>query len=229
MATTNTVTENIQPIYSSNTNSALAGGIQSMLGDSGYLNTVMSNWYDTAAGQGALGQYATYDQSQLDQYMNPYISNVIDANTAASNENLFNTIIPGVNSTFTGAGQFGSTRNGDFLTQAIQDQQQTLANTNATALYNAQNQANTNYLNWNQNVLTQSQNDLNNWTTQAGFPIGALNTLSSSANSIEPSTYQAQVTGAADSSDIQNWMTALGTASNAANDGSLNWLAGLWG
>ena len=160
-----TTSEYIQPQFSTDTNSAVAGGIQGMLGNDGYLNSVMGNWYNQTPSQGALGQYAQYDATKMDQFMNPYTSNVIDANNQASNQNLMENVMPGVNSTFTGNGQFGSTRNSDFLNRAIRDNQQTLNNTNATTLYNAQNQANTNYKDWTNMGTTAGQNDFNNWMT----------------------------------------------------------------
>ena len=192
----NTVTEYIQPTYSTDTNSAVAGGIQGMLGDNGYLNSVMGNWYGQAPNQGALGssvvgyqtqaptnwqtgaavgtnvgpgnvtydptrmgQFSlgntnydgtsaapfqantgynsqtanqnfigntTYDPSRTQGFLNEYASSVNDELARISNQNLTEKIMPEVNSTFTGAGQFGSTRNGDFLNRAIRDQNYSL-------------------------------------------------------------------------------------------------------
>ena len=224
----NTVTQNILPVYSTDTGSAVAGGIQGMLGDSGYLNNLMSNWYSQSPTQGALGQYAQYNQSTADQFMNPYISNVIDANTQQSNQNLLENVLPGVNSTFTGAGQFGSTRNSDFTERAIRNNQQTLANTNATSLYNAQNSALTNYQNWTQMGINAGQQDYTNWYQRVNYPVSALSSLAAAAKTIDTSGPLATVNGTADASDINNWVTALGAASNASQDWTLDWLAGLW-
>lgn len=99
---------------------------------------------------GLYQQNAAYDPNQIQQYLNPYVQNVVEANTNLSNRNLFENVLPNVSSTFTGAGQFGSSRNADFTNRAIRDQQQALANTNANVLLNAQNAANQNYLNWAQ-------------------------------------------------------------------------------
>ena len=224
-----TTSEYIQPQFSTDTNSAVAGGIQGMLGNDGYLNSVMGNWYNQTPSQGALGQYAQYDATKMSEFMNPYTSNVIDANNQASNQNLMENIMPGVNSTFTGNGQFGSTRNSDFLNRAIRDNQQTLNNTNATTLYNAQNQANTNYKDWTNMGTTAGQNDFNNWMTQANFPIGALGTLAGAANSIETNDPLAVSNNSASPTDLQKFVTAMSAANTGANDGTIDWLTGLLG
>ena len=224
-----TTAEYIQPQYSTDTNSAVAGGIQGMLGDNGYLNSVMGNWYDTPTGQGALGQYAQYDPSKMSEFMNPYTSNVIDANNQASNQNLTENILPAVNSTFTGNGQFGSTRNADFESRAIRDNQQTLNNTNATTLYNAQNQANTNYKDWTNMGTTAGQNDYNNWMTQANYPVSALGQLATASNAIETNEPLAVSSNTASPDAVSKMITALQAGNNAVNSGTVDWLTSLLG
>ena len=85
----------------------------------------------------------TYQPGVLTQFMNPYTNDAANATINLSNKNLFENVLPGVNSTFTGSGQFGSTRNADFENRAIRDNQQTLNNTigglNYGAVTNAQN------------------------------------------------------------------------------------------
>ena len=101
--------------------------------------------------QQAQGMYqtgSTYDPNQLQQFLNPYTQNAAAATTAASNKNLFNTVIPGVNTTFAGTGQFGSTRNADFMNRAISDQQQNLTNALGTLNYGAYQNAQQNYSDW---------------------------------------------------------------------------------
>jgi hypothetical protein len=65
------------------------------------------------------------------------------------NRNLSENVLPGVNSTFAGAGQFGSTRNADFTNRALRDNQQVISNAQATALNQAYDQASKDYLSWN--------------------------------------------------------------------------------
>lgn len=82
------------------------------------------------------------------QFMNPYITNVVGEMARLSNQNLTESILPQVNSTFAGAGQFGSTRNADFTNRAIRDQQQQLTGNIGNALAQAQNQAASQYSDW---------------------------------------------------------------------------------
>lgn len=82
------------------------------------------------------------------QFMNPYITNVVGEMTRLSNQNLTEGILPQVNSTFAGAGQFGSTRNADFTNRAIRDQQQQLTGNIGNTLAQAQNQAASQYSDW---------------------------------------------------------------------------------
>jgi hypothetical protein len=70
-----------------------------------------------------------------------------------ANQNLFENVMPNVNSTFAGAGQFGSTRNGNFLGNAIRDNQQVISNTQGTMLNEAYGQAADDYHRWGQQGL----------------------------------------------------------------------------
>ena len=224
-----TTSEYVQPAFSTDTSASVAGGIQGMLGDNGYLNSVMGNWYNQTPAQGTLGQVAQYDAADMQKFMNPYTQNVINANNQQSNQNLQENIMPGVNSTFTGGGQFGSTRNSDFLNRAIRDNQQTLNNTNATTLYNAQNQANTNYKDWTNMSTTAGQQDFTNWMTQAQFPIGALGTLAGAANSIETNDPLAVSNNSASTTDFEKFIQAMSAANTGANDGTIDWLTSALG
>lgn len=93
-------------------------------------------------------QGSTYDPNQLQQYLNPYTQNAAQATMNQSNQNLMENILPGVNSTFAGTGQFGSTRNADFTNRAIQNQQQTLTDALGKLNYGAYQNAQNDYLNW---------------------------------------------------------------------------------
>lgn len=108
----------------------------------------------TAGAQGALSQYQTqFNPADLSKFMDPYTDSAVQAMYRQSNQNLNENILPGVNSTFTGAGQFGSTRNADFENRAIRDTQQANANT-AAGMYNTQfNNATALQQQWNQNPL----------------------------------------------------------------------------
>lgn len=91
----------------------------------------------------------TWDPATMTQHVSPYISGVVNEISRLGNQNLMENILPGVNSTFTGAGQFGSTRNADFTNRAIRDTAASIAGAQAGALQNAYTQAANDYLNWN--------------------------------------------------------------------------------
>lgn len=94
----------------------------------------------------SLGQY---DPNQMQQHLNPYLGGVLSQIEQMGNRNLSENVLPGVNSTFAGAGQFGSTRNADFTNRALRDNQQLISNAQATALNQAYDQASKDYLSWN--------------------------------------------------------------------------------
>ena len=111
------------------------------------------------AAQGDLNNFTTganYNPSDINSYLDPYTTGQMNALAQQQQTNLQNYELPAVNSTFTGAGQFGSTRNGNFNANTIQQSNQNLLNAQAgllnTDYTNAQNEMNT----MNQNTLTQS-------------------------------------------------------------------------
>jgi hypothetical protein len=106
-------------------------------------NTMMQNAGTASAGLGV------FDPAKMQQQLNPYLSGVNDQIATLGNRNLMEKILPEVNSTFAGNGQFGSTRNGDFTNRAIRDNQQAISNAQGTAMNQAYNQAATNNLAWN--------------------------------------------------------------------------------
>jgi hypothetical protein len=78
-------------------------------------------------------------------------------------------ILPGVNSTFTGAGQFGSTRNAEFGNRAIRDTQQAIADANAKGMVGAYGQASGDYMKMLQQQGTLGQNALNQGMSMTGL------------------------------------------------------------
>lgn len=81
-----------------------------------------------------------FSADKLSQYTNPYLTGVNNEIARLANQNLTENVLPGVNSTFTGAGQFGSTRNGDFVARALRDNQATISGQQAKVLADAQAQ-----------------------------------------------------------------------------------------
>jgi hypothetical protein len=57
------------------------------------------------------------------QYMNPYIQNVVSGIGAQAGRNLYENILPAVNRTFVGGGTFGGSRSAEFTQRAIRDAQ----------------------------------------------------------------------------------------------------------
>lgn len=107
-----------------------------------------------APGQGGLSVAQPYLQQAaqmfpgaVQQYMDPYVQNVIAQGTRAAMQNLNENIMPGINNRFTAAGQYGSSANqreADRAARDITSQIQTNANAalsnayqNAGSLFNA--------------------------------------------------------------------------------------------
>lgn len=67
-------------------------------------------------------------------YMNPYTDSVVDRIATLGQRNLTENLLPQVNSTFTGQGQFGSTRNADFTSRALRDANESILGQQSQAL-----------------------------------------------------------------------------------------------
>ena len=131
----------------------------------GEWNDNMQNAATTAAGAMDPGGYlsqatgqvqnaATYDPAKFQQFLNPYTGAAADATTNAVNRNLTENIIPGLNSTFVGSGQFGSDRNEDFMSRAVRDTQGQLAEKLGTLNYGAAKDAQTATADWANRGIT---------------------------------------------------------------------------
>jgi hypothetical protein len=72
--------------------------------------------------------------ADIGNYMNPYTTGVVDEIARLGNKNLMDNVLPGVNSTFAGTGQFGSTRSADFTNRAITQNQSEIMGQQAKAL-----------------------------------------------------------------------------------------------
>ena len=128
----------------------------------------------TQANQNVIGQQGSWqpgmnfagDKSfnQVGNYMNPYISAVNQNVATLGQRNLSENLLPQVNSTFTGAGQFGSTRNADFTNRAVRDANESILNTQNQNLNTGYNQAVQAF----QNDATRAGN-VANMGTQLGY------------------------------------------------------------
>ena len=114
----------------------------------------------------SLTQGGTYNKDYFnDNFMNPYMGNVYDDIARRSNQNLTEKILPGVNNTFTGGGQFGSQRNMDFTNRAVRDQQDTMTGQMATAGQAAWDSGQRTYADWG-NKAIQSGSAMGNLAGQ---------------------------------------------------------------
>lgn len=92
-----------------------------------------ANPYLQAASQSAAGQ--------VGQYMNPYQTGVMDVIAKQGARNLTENIMPGVSDAFIKAGQFGSSRMGEFGSRAVRDTQEAILNQQAQAAQQGYGQA----------------------------------------------------------------------------------------
>jgi hypothetical protein len=75
------------------------------------------------------------------QYMNPYIQNVVSGIGAMAGRNLYENILPAVNRTFVGGGTFGGSRSAEFTQRAIRDAQAGALSAQVNAMQEGYNKA----------------------------------------------------------------------------------------
>lgn len=86
--------------------------------------------------------FASQTIPQVQQnYMNPYTEQVVNRIGEFGQRNLTENLLPQVNQTFTGAGQFGGTRNAEFTNRAIRDVNESILGQQAQALQTGYTQA----------------------------------------------------------------------------------------
>jgi hypothetical protein len=133
---------------------------------------------DTA--QGAAGQanaavagpaQAWTDPGTQQKYMSPYTNSVVNEIARLGNQNFSENIMPQINASMIGSGQFGSTRNATNLGNAARDTQQNIMGQQATALEQGYGQA--------ANIFgsdaerAQQQQQMQGTTALAGGTLGA--------------------------------------------------------
>lgn len=79
--------------------------------------------------------------TQVGEYMSPYQQNVLDTISRQGARNLTENILPGVSDAFIKAGQFGSSRMGEFGSRAVRDTQQSIIDAQSQAAQQGYNQA----------------------------------------------------------------------------------------
>lgn len=100
----------------------------------------------------------------IQNYMNPYTDSVVDRIAQLGQRNLTENLLPNVNSTFIGTGQFGSDRNSEFMSRALRDANESILGQQSQALQSG-------YQNAAQNFLqdTQRMGALGQLQSQLGY------------------------------------------------------------
>lgn len=93
----------------------------------------------TAASQPGLNQDA------FNSYLSPYIGGVLNNISTLGARNLSENLIPQINQTFTGSGQWGSSRNANFMNNAVRDTGNNILQQQASALQSSYDSAMGNY------------------------------------------------------------------------------------
>lgn len=75
-----------------------------------------------------------FDQGQFDQFFNPYVEQVTNRIADLGARNLNEKLLPQINDSFTGAGQWGSSRHADFTNRALRDTQEAVLGQQSNAL-----------------------------------------------------------------------------------------------
>lgn len=97
----------------------------------------------TASAGTALNSAATpgLDQGVFDSYMSPYTTGVVDEIQRLGTRNLTENLLPAVNTTFTGAGQYGGSRHADFTANAVRDTNESIIGAQSKALMDSYDSA----------------------------------------------------------------------------------------
>ena len=174
---------NTQDVYKNWYDNPLTTGVSPEMQN--YFNQLSApnpQWTDMAAQAGQMSQQgAQYDPAEMQKHLNPYLDQATDAVYSAANRNLNENLMPGVNTTFAGAGQFGSTRNADFTNRALRDTQEGASKAVGALQLAGWGQAAQDYSNWGQLEQSGSQNMMNAAKTGAGLGQQNLQNLGTAA------------------------------------------------
>lgn len=161
-------------------------GLQQAQQGLGQAQNIFSGLLNSPYTAGALGQIAgytgraQYDPRQINQYMNPYMSNVVGEIGRLGQEQFTQQTMPQLQSAFGDAGQFGSSRNAAFLADAAAKSQREISQAQSNALAGGFNQAMQNYGDWSNRSISAGQNaanqmmGLNQFTQGLGTSLGGL-------------------------------------------------------
>lgn len=138
-----------------------------------FLQNNATNWQQPLnQGTTALNSAATgVNPQNISSWLSPYQKNVTDEIARLGNQQLNETALPQLNSQFVGAGQFGSSRNGQMDEQLIRDTNQNILGQQATALNTGYNSAAQNMIQ-GANAQTAAGTGLVNAANQTGSLTG---------------------------------------------------------
>lgn len=152
------------------------------------------------AAQPYLAQGAEAFPTEAARYMNPYNDQVTTRIGELSARNLKENILPGINTQFISAGQFGGSRQGDITARAIRDANESALGQQASVLQQGYQQAGQQFtadqsraLQAGQTAGALTQGDATNWL-RAGETTGAL-TTSDAARQLSAGQTMGQFTG----------------------------------
>jgi hypothetical protein len=111
----------------------IVGAAQPYLSQAGSTTAEALSERAMAAANPYLQSAAQTSASQVGQYMSPYQEGVLDVIAKQGARNLRENILPSVSDAFTKAGQFGSSRMGEFGSRAVRDTQEAILNQQAQA------------------------------------------------------------------------------------------------
>lgn len=111
----------------------IVGAAQPLLGQAGATTAQALSERALAAANPYLQASSQTSASQVGQYMSPYQQGVLDVIAKQGARNLRENLLPQVSDAFVRAGQFGSSRMGEFGSRAVRDTQEAILNQQAQA------------------------------------------------------------------------------------------------
>jgi hypothetical protein len=188
-----------------------AGGLDIPAAGSSYLTSANTTTADALATKAltAANPYLTAagksSYTDVDKYMTPYQTGVMDVIAKQGARNLSENLLPGVSDAFIKAGQFGGTRMGEFGSRALRDTQESVLNQQAQLANQGYGQA-----------LSASQADLARQAQLAGT-VGSISGADLSRVLQGAGQYQnlASTAGGLTAQQMQG-MTSLGQAQTGA-------------
>lgn len=130
-----------QPLLNRAASQDIVGAAQPYLQQAGQTTAQSLAERALSAADPYLRASAQSSASKVGEYMNPYQQGVLDVIARQGARNLQENILPGISDTFIKAGQFGSSRMGEFGSRAVRDTQKAILDAQAQAAQQGYGQA----------------------------------------------------------------------------------------